>query len=193
VLVAIDGADGAGKTVLADDLAPLLPGSVRATLDDFHHARAFRHARGRTGETVWERSFDVEAVRRELLDPWRRGAGSSYRRRWHDLMTDGLVDEPPRPVPEGGVLVVDGVFAQRPELADAWDLVVWVHADDDVRVARMAARDGVSADPDHPDQRRYLEAQAIYCERCAPEEHADLIVDNTDPRQLRVVRTKDPG
>jgi uridine kinase len=26
VLVAVDGADGAGKTTLADDLAPLVPG-----------------------------------------------------------------------------------------------------------------------------------------------------------------------
>ena len=75
MLVAVDGADGAGKTVLADDLAPLVPGSVRASLDDFHHPRAFRHAQGRTGATVWERTFDLAAVRRELLDPWRRGSG----------------------------------------------------------------------------------------------------------------------
>ena len=57
---------------------------------------------------------------------------------------------------------MDGVFAQRPELGDAWDLVVYVDAPDDVRIARMAERDGVPADADHPDQRRYLDAQAIY-------------------------------
>jgi uridine kinase len=188
VLVVVDGADGAGKTVLADELAPLVPGAVRASLDDFHHPRAYRHAEGRTGETVWERSFDLAAVRRELLDPWQRGASSPYRRRWHDLSTDHVVDDPLREVPEDGVLVVDGVFAQRPELADAWDLVVWVHADDPVRVARMAARDGVPDDPGHPDQRRYLEAQAIYRTRCRPEETADVVVDNTHPDRLRVLR-----
>ena len=191
MLVAVDGADGAGKTVLADDLAPLVPGSVRASLDDFHHPRAFRHAQGRTGATVWERTFDLAAVRRELLDPWRRGSGSTYRRRWHDLRTDGRVDAPTHVVPQDGVLLVDGVFAQRPELADAWDLVIWVHADDDVRLARMAARDGVPDDPDHPDQRRYLDAQAIYREQCAPEESADVVLDNTDPESLRVVRFTD--
>jgi uridine kinase len=77
VLVVVDGADGAGKTVLADELARLLPTSVRASLDDFHHPRAHRHALGRTGETVWERDFDYPAVRRELLDPWRRGSGAA--------------------------------------------------------------------------------------------------------------------
>ena len=84
-------------------------------------------------------------------------------------------------MPVEGVLLVDGIFAQRPELADAWDLVVWVHADDDVRVSRMAARDGVPDDPDHPDQRRYLDAQVIYQATCRPREHADVLVDNTDP------------
>jgi len=68
-----------------------------------------------------------------------------------------------------------------------------VHADDAMRVARMAARDGVPDDPDHPDQRRYLDAQAIYRERCRPEEHADVVVDNSDPGRPRVVRTKGPG
>jgi uridine kinase len=188
VLVAVDGADGAGKTMLADDLAPLVPGAVRASLDDFHHPRAFRHALGRTGDTVWARSFDLQAIRRELLVPWRRGAGTPYRRRWHDLAHDALLDEPTAEVPDGGVLLVDGVFAQRPELADAWDLVIWVHADAAARLSRMAARDGVPDDPDHPDQRRYLDAQAIYAQQCRPRERADVVVDNTDPASPLLIR-----
>jgi uridine kinase len=79
------------------------------------------------------------------------------------------------------VVAVDGVFAQRPELVDAWDLVIYVHADDVVRVARMSVRDGVPDDPAYPDQRRYLDAQRFYRDRCAPLDRAQLVVDNTDP------------
>ena len=61
-------------------------------------------------------------------------------------------------MPDHGVLVVDAVFAQRGELRDCWDLVVWLEVGDDERVRRMAARDGVAADPGHDDQRRYLDA-----------------------------------
>jgi uridine kinase len=184
-LVAVDGPDGAGKTVLADELASLVPGAVRGSLDDFHHPRAHRHALGRTGETVWDRGFDYAAVRRELLDPWRQGVGTPYRRRWHDLTTDARVEpeEPPEVVPSGGVLIVDGVFAQRTELADAWHLVVYVDSVAEVRMARMATRDGVSPDPDHPDQRRYVDAQRIYLTRCTPVERAHVVVDNTDPER----------
>lgn len=184
VLVAVDGADGAGKTVFADALGEQLTALgrpvVRAGVDDFHHPQAYRHALGRTGETVWARSFDVAAIRRELLDPWRRGPGSTYRRRWHDLATDAYVDESPAPVPDRGVLLVDGVFLQRPELADAWDLVVWLEVPASVRVARMATRDGTVDDVTHPDQQRYLDAQRIYRETCDPVSSADVVVDNTD-------------
>jgi uridine kinase len=184
--VGIDGADGAGKTVLADELAGRLPGVVRASLDDFHHPRAYRHALGRTAATVWARSFDLTVVRRELLDPWRRGAGAPYRRRWHHLDTDAHVDDPREAVPPDGLLLVDGLFLQRPELADAWDLVIYVHADDEVRVARLATRDGMPEDPDHPDQKRYLDAQRFYRDRCRPLDRADVLLDNTDgPRILR--------
>ncbi len=184
VLVVVDGADGAGKTELAEGLGFALTDVgrvvVRAGLDDFHHPRADRHALGRTAATVWERSFDTTAIRRELLDPWRAGAGSAYRRRWHDLDTDRHLDEAPERVPEGGVLVVDGVFAQRPELAGCWDLVVWLEVPDDVRVSRMAVRDGTVDDPTAPGQQRYLGAQRHYRDTCDPAGCADVVVDNTD-------------
>ena len=191
VLVAVDGGDGAGKTRFADDLARHLEGAgrvaVRASVDDFHHPREHRHALGRTAETVWARSFDYRALRRDLLDPWCGGPGSPYRRRHHDLATDTLLDEPLAEVPEHGVLVVDGVFAQRDELRDSWDLVVWLEVDDEERVRRMAARDGVPADADHPDQRRYLDVQRLYRDAVNPVGSADLVVDNADPSRPFVV------
>jgi uridine kinase len=155
--------------------------TVRASVDDFHHPRAFRHELGRTGEDVWTRSFDYRALRRELLDPWCQGPGSSYRCRHHDHATDTHLDEPVSIVPDHGVLVLDAVFAQRAELRDSWDLVVWLEVGDEERVRRMVARDGVAADLDHDDQRRYLDAQRLYRDATNPIASADLVVDNTDP------------
>jgi uridine kinase len=59
--------------------------------------------------------------------------------------------------------------------------VVWLEVPDAERVRRMAGRDGTPADPDHPDQRRYLEAQALYRAAADPLGNADVVVDNTDP------------
>jgi uridine kinase len=190
VVVAVDGPVGAGKTTFADALAAVADRLVvRATLDDFHFPRVYRHAAGRTGETVWTRAFDYRAVRRELLEPWRREPGTPYRRRWHDPVSDTPVRDDPEPVPEGGVLLVDGVFAQRPELADLWDLVIYLDAPTEVRVPRMAARDGVSDDPEHPDQRRVLDAQQIYHDLVAPRARAAIVVDNGDVDAPHLVRS----
>lgn len=187
LLVAVDGGDGAGKSWFADDLARFLEERdrtvVRATVDDFHQPRAHRHALGRSGETVWSRSFDYHALRRDLLDPWCNGAGSAYRRRHHDLAADACVDETPDGVPPHGVLVFDGVFAQREELRGCWDLVVWLEVADEERVRRMAGRDGAPADPAHPDQQRYLDAQRIYRAEVDPAGCADIVIDNTDPER----------
>jgi uridine kinase len=196
LLVAVDGADASGKTIFADDLAAVLGAAdrlvVRASMDDFHHPREYRHALGRTGETVWARSFDYRALRRLLLDPWCAGPGSSYLCRHHDLATDAYVDDPAADVPAHGVLLVDGVFAQRAELAACWDLVVWLEVPDEERVRRMADRDGTSADPDDPDQRRYLDAQAIYRAAVDPIARADVVIDNTDPDRPVLLRSDVP-
>jgi uridine kinase len=73
IRVAIDGVDGAGKTVLADALAPLVIAEgcqvIRASVDDFHHPRAVRYARGRySPDGFFLDSYDYPAFRRLLLE-----------------------------------------------------------------------------------------------------------------------------
>lgn len=181
-VVAVDGVDGSGKTTFADALAEELRSHgrtvERASIDGFHHVLAHRRAEGRTAEAIWTRHFDYDSLRRELLEPWRAGPPATYRTAIHDVATDEHLDLPPRPVPAEGVLLVDGLFCQRPELAGCWDRVLFLDVPFAVSVGRMAVRDGGSPDPDHPDQRRYVDAQLTYFDRCRPQDHADLVVDN---------------
>ena len=76
VVVGIDGADGAGKTVFADDLAVELRTMGHevflASMDDFHRPRALRYAQGRdSAQGFYEDSFDYATFRRVLLGPFR--------------------------------------------------------------------------------------------------------------------------
>lgn len=190
VLVAVDGVDGAGKTVFADQLAAAIEVTgrpvLRAGVDDFHQPRGVRYRRGRDSpEGFWLDSFDVEALLRELLDPLRVGAPA--RLRWHDLSTDRHVDDPPVGVAPGTVVVIDGIFLHRDELAGRWDLSIWLDVPFAVTAARMAVRDGSPADPGHPAMRRYVEGQRLYLAACFPRERADLVIDNTDWTAPRLV------
>lgn len=67
-LVAVDGADGAGKTVLAralaDALGPVAPGSVvHVPVDGFHRPREDRYRRGRSSpQSLWFDSYSTRAA-----------------------------------------------------------------------------------------------------------------------------------
>jgi uridine kinase len=183
--IGIDGVDGAGKTMFADELAEVLEGRsvvvVRASLDGFHRPRPQRWARGRgSPEGYYLDSYDYPRLRAELLDPVGPGGSRQIRRAVHDVATDQPVDPAAEEVTEGSVLVVDGIFLHRPELAGVWDLSVYLHVPTAVSVGRCAARDGTSPDVEALANRRYVDGQRLYLERCRPERRATMVIDNTD-------------
>ena len=89
--------------------------------------------------------------------------------------------------PPGVVVLADGVFLQRPELADLWDATVWVEADLEVAAQRGAERNRVwcdSLDETHERYRvRYMPAQRRYIEKERPHERATFVFRNTDLTQ----------
>ncbi|GAB2697515.1 nucleoside/nucleotide kinase family protein [Thalassiella azotivora] len=197
VLVGVDGVDGAGKTTFADELAAVLRARGRAVLraghDDFHHPRARRYARGRdSAEGFWLDSFDDEAFTRLLLAPLGPGGDRRVRTRSHDLATDAVVDEPPVTVAPGTVVVVDGLFLHRDELADHWHLSVLLDVPFEVSVARMAVRDGSHPDPAAASNARYVGGQRLYHAAADPRARADLVVDNSDLDAPRLVTARPP-
>lgn len=190
-LIAIDGVDGAGKTVFADQLArqfdPTGRRVVRASVDGFHHSRAIRYRRGRdSAEGFWLDSYDYPRLRAELLDPIRAGRGT-YRTAVHDVAADPEIDSRARTVYGDEIVIVDGIFLHRDELWRAWSWSVFIDVPFAVSVARMAARDGSPADPADPAVARYVDGQQRYLAACEPWRRATAVVDNTDLE--RPVRT----
>lgn len=188
--VAIDGIDAAGKTMLADALEPLIEQRgrpvIRASVDDFQRPRAVRYARGRLSpEGYYEDAFDYAALRRVLLEPLGPHGDRRYCTKAFDYRRDEMIDAPVQVAPANAVLLVDGVFLQRPELAGCWDLVVFVDVPFDVSLARALERDvahfGSTEVVRERYARRYIPAQQRYFAECRPREHSDLVVENADP------------
>jgi uridine kinase len=193
IRVAVDGVDGAGKTTFADELARHLAGPVdvvRASVDSFHHPAEVRHRRGRgSPEGYFRDSYDYARMVDVLLEPLGPGGHGRYRDAVFDHRTDAPVDRPERQAGPGSILVVDGIFLHRPELAALWDLSIWLEVPFEVSVPRMAARDGGDPRPDAPSNLRYVEGQRLYLRECDPAGRATALVDNTDlgrPRLLRL-------
>ncbi|MFI1996129.1 uridine kinase [Actinoplanes sp. NPDC020271] len=186
VRVGVDGPDGSGKTILADELATILRERgrevIRVSIDDFHHVRAVRHRRGRDSpEGFWLDSYDYARFRADVLDPFAPGGSGHYRPVAHDVTTDELLEPEPRQAPPGATLIVDGIFLHRDELVNSWDFSLFLDVPFAETARRMAIRDGTPADPAAPRMRRYVEGQRLYFAACSPAHRATHVLDNTDP------------
>jgi len=188
--VAFDGPDAAGKTTLADEVASILRGTgrevIRASVDGFHRRRAERYARGPDSpEGYYEDSFDYRTLRRVLLEPLGPEGDRSYRRATFDHRSDSPVAEPPATASADAILLFDGVFLQRPELRQVFELCVFVSVSFEETVRRALDRDaallGSREEVGRRYRDRYLPGQRLYFADVRPRELADVVVRNDDP------------
>ena len=197
-LVAVDGIDGAGKSTFADEVATELArrGSrpvVRSTIDSFHRPRVERHRRGPGSPTgFYLDSHQLDTLTAVLLDPF--AAGEPFVLAAFDEPSDAPVERVVVDAPADAVLLFDGLFLQRSELAGRWDLTVYLDGRRRVterRIAR-ATRDRPVGDPFagfvHDLRwcallRRYVDGQRQYHDSCDPIGRADLVVVNDDLEQ----------
>jgi uridine kinase len=186
--VAIDGPTAAGKSTLGHQLAVRLADrgrtTLRASLDDFKRPWRDAHLYDRTSaDGYYRNAFDNDAVRRLLLDPAAVDGSGQVALCSIDPITQIDHSAVVVDMPTDGVLVVDGVFAFRPELNDCWDLRIWVYVDPAVALTRGVARDaqmdGGGAEAEALMRDRYFASEAIYIDEVGPIDVADIVIDNT--------------
>jgi uridine kinase len=186
-IVAVDGLDGAGKTRFADALAEELGrGSrsvFRASVDDFHRPRAERYARGKDSpEGFYKDSYNYSTLKRVLIEPFRIGRIGSFVLAAFDLERDAPFEQKWTSAGDDAILVIDGIFLNRPELRGLWNYSIWLDADAATREERLLARDGEgSFGP------RWNDAQALYLDDGDPRSYATATIDNSDfehPRRV---------
>lgn len=192
--VGIDGLTAAGKTTFGHEVARVISGRgrpvFRACLDDFKKPWRDRHLYDReSGEGYYRNAFDYPTLISALLEPC--GPGGSGRAALCGIdpltqvdHTSTLVD-----VPADAVLIVDGVFAFRPEIDRYWDFRVWVEVSAETSVQRGRDRDSVGwagseAEAVHRD--RYVPAMRLYLAETDPLSRVDVVIDNTEFDRPRI-------
>ncbi|HEV2602495.1 MAG TPA: uridine kinase [Microvirga sp.] len=190
--VAVDGVDGLGKTTLADRLGSAEQARgrpvIRASVDGFHNPREDRYRRGRDSpEGFYRDSYDLDALRRDLLDPLSPGGSGVYRTAVFDHATDQPVASARQLAVEGAVLILDGLFLHRRELRGYWDLSIFLDAPFEITIPRGASRGAGwgSPDPAAPSNHRYVGGQMLYLAENDPKARATIVIDYTnltDPR-----------
>jgi uridine kinase len=140
LLIALDGRSGVGKSTIAAALAERL-GATIVESDDFFAGGSDAEWLARAPSERAEWCIDWRRVRRDALEPLLAG----HEARWHpfNFETGEGLSKQSVTRPPSAVIVLDGIYSARPELADLVDLAVLVEMRDDrARRARLLAREG---------------------------------------------------
>lgn len=195
--VAVDGFTAAGKTSFGHELAAALRRlgrpTLRACLDDFKNpwreARELGYDRV-SGEGYYRNAYDHRSVRDLLLAPMSPQGSGLVVLCAHDPLTGKDHRDKVVAAPMNAVLVVDSVFAFRSEYNDFWDFRIWLDVGWEQSLARGVTRDvdregWEEATRLHRD--RYHVAELIYLAEAEPHTLADVIVDNRNFANPRVL------
>jgi uridine kinase len=196
--VGVDGIDASGKTTLADELSHHIQQRqrppLRASVDAFHHPQSIRYRRGTlSAEGYYYDAFDYAALIQALLLPLGPTGQRQYRTQTFDYRADRPINAALQQAAPNAILIVDGVFLLRPELRPYWDVTIFLDIPFETALARALERDlALFGSEDIVRTRyteRYIPGQRLYFEHARPRDHADMVIDNTDPaRPLLYVR-----
>lgn len=184
-MLAVDGRSGSGTREFADGLAAVFEEAgrqvFRASIDDFHRPREERYARGRdSAEGYWADSFDYSLFRRVLIEPFRLAGSTGFQLVGFDEERDVSAQLRWTTGSQDAVLIVDGVFLNRPELRGIWHGSVRLEVPVATAYERLHERLGVDADPSAASNARYVGGESLYRREDDPAVRASVIVDNTD-------------
>lgn len=172
VMVALDGRSGVGKSTLAAATAERLDSCTVIDGDGFYAGGP---------ESWWDSCTAAEKVA-QVID-WRRQRPvlSDLRKRtdaeWFMFdwaAFDGRLDPNPQRSEAADVVILDGAYSARPELADLLDLRVLLALDREVRRARLLAREGDAYRAEW--EGRWSDAEDHYFASVMPPDAFDLIL-----------------
>ncbi|MFJ8007327.1 AAA family ATPase [Streptomyces fagopyri] len=171
ILVAIDGMGGSGKSTLATALAELR-GAVVVHGDDFYRPMDPEERAALEPEEGYHRYFDWQRLRDEVLAPLAAARDAAYRR--YDWATGALTPAESHGVSASGVVVVEGVYTARPELAEYYDLIVYVDTPREESMRRLRERGDDHGPIDW--ESRWRLAEEHYLALTRPRDRAHLVV-----------------
>lgn len=183
VIVGIDGLGGAGKSTVSELLLARLKSDghnvILLHIDDFIHTRAVRY---NSDFAQWECYYNLQwrydYLIREVLAPVRSSGEVVRDIELYDKDTDTYFYEH-IDIPEGSIVIIEGIFLQRPEIRDLFDFMIYIDIPEETRLSRVLRRDGYIGNEDDIREKyenRYFPAEQHYVSTCSPQLNADFIV-----------------
>ncbi|MCM1500541.1 MAG: uridine kinase [Clostridium sp.] len=181
-VLGIDGLGGAGKSSISEKICTEFEKSGRHTvllhIDDFIHVREVRYNRD---YPEWQCYYDLQwryGYFIEILNKIKGGTGNSIEVELYDKEKDCYRSQT-YDIAEKTIVVVEGIFLQRTELAGIFDYMVYIDVPEDIRMKRVLKRDtyiGNEQEIIDKYENRYFPAEHKYVRKYRPTESADYVI-----------------
>jgi uridine kinase len=187
--VGVSGITASGKTTFANELAEEIKKRglpvTRASIDDFHNPRVIRYAKGKeSARGYYEDAHDYTAFKERLLMPLGPNGNLQYETISHNLITDMSVHNEPLLATQNMILIVDGTFLLKKDVAYLFDYKIFVDTNFEIARKRGAKREteafGSYEEAEKMFLNRYHAACKMYIDEHNPKECANVIVKNSD-------------
>ncbi|TCJ82243.1 UNVERIFIED_ORG: uridine kinase [Bacillus cereus] len=187
--VGVSGITASGKTTFANELAEEIKKRglpvTRASIDDFHNPRVIRYAKGKeSARGYYEDAHDYTAFKERLLKPLGPDGNLQYETISHNLKTDIPVHNEPLMAQSNMVLIVDGTFLFKKDVAHLFDYKIFVDTDFEIARKRGAKREteafGSYEEAEKMFLNRYHAACKMYIDEHNPKSCADVIFRNNN-------------
>lgn len=170
-VIAVDGHSAAGKSTFAERAAAHLDASLLHG-DDFYRVMDEAEREQLTPVEGCSQYYDWQRLREEALGVLRSGSSATYRP--YDWDRNELAVDRDVTIPACRVVVVEGLFVARPELADLVDLAVLVDTPGELRWQRQLER----ADASEAWLQRWEQAERFFFSEVRPPSTFDIIIDS---------------
>lgn len=185
IIVGIDGLGGAGKSAITELLKTQLQNSnyypVVLHIDDFIYPRYIRYDEFKE---EWYCYYNIQwrydYLIKEILLPVREGIEIDKQVELYEKENDLYILEQIK-IPQGSILLIEGIFLQRKEIKEYFDYMVYIELPKDIRLSRVINRDtyiGDDKDIKLKYERRYFPAEDKYIKDYCPAENADFVLEN---------------
>ncbi len=168
--IAIDGLGGSGKSTLAKELSEYIKNSTIVSMDDFYKTRELR--RRLSSQEEIGGYFDWKRLEKQILIPFTENRIIKYQK--YDWPDDIL--HSPENIKISKNIIVEGIYSNRAELSNYYNIRIWVECPEDIRLSRGIARDGKEM-KDYW-EKVWLRQEKRYYEEQKPNLRADIILNS---------------
>lgn len=167
-LIAIDGHSAAGKTTLAEALAVRFSDATIVHMDDFYRVMDEEERAALDGAGGYAHYYDWQRLEEQVLKPLSEQREGHYQK--YDWVANRLGAW--NNVRATGIVLIEGCYAARPELAAYYDVILVVETPAAKRLQRQTER----ADATREWLERWDKAERYYMEHYPPQRYADMVV-----------------